>query len=1086
MAFYPNIRRWTVWLSVFVAWVLIPTGSAHLVERGVENSGSSAPFTGACPAGTLPEEELFKGSMSELPSEYRGPALELYFGCVPQNHAESFLELAMRDLQASSIRSAPLGFIPDGANLAAAREREALLRTAARVPGATGSARQYGKGPLIFTDERYEQANGTGIVHSTGRIDDLKYDKATGRMFAAIGTGGVWMSDNLGKSWKPLTDKLPSTVASSIAYTKAGGPNGTLVMLTGEHTFGGNAYEGIGAFYSRNFGKTWKRSKGVPSGTLGFATEADPQNPKVIYAATGQGLWRSTDAGETFKDVGLPTGKCKSDYKAAKCHFANFVTDVVVKAPKGVGADTNGTDVVAVVGWRAGQAEDPDGFIQSSNNGVYKSATGKPGTFKYQAGLADAAGGQERLGRVELGPAIGDEQDHDYLYAVVEDAVLYNGGFRTIDVPEEDPGGIFGLGNPTVFNGAYVSADFGETWTQLADDAEMSQVCPANKSVYCIPGLIEPGAQAWYNEWIAPDPTKAINGIPTRLLMGLEEIWQTQSPNQLPHNTSATKFEVIGAYYGSADCLLVATNCAANKQADVTTTHPDQHAALFIPDPETDEVRLFAGNDGGLAQQVATQTDDFDQNSWELTQKNGLYTLLPYSAMIANDGVVYAGLQDNGTMRINPKDDFKQFETIGADGTFVAVAPKNSDYAFESVQGGLMNVTTDGGVSWRGVEPPADSKRFVNPFTMDPLNSKHIVTGGRQINETLFGANVATDGKDWLTVFDLGTAKPLANPPPDAPEPPNNQQTAIDTRGDVSYVGFCGPCDRLNTPYPFKNGIATNIRGSEPPKAGTPNGWHIVKPKGLPNRFITSIAIDPRDKSKKTVIAVLGGYSRRWVGPGDKNDPNQHIGKGHVFKSVDGGVHWTNISGNIPDIPALWVEPKGKQLIVGTDQGAFISNSSRRDSKWAPLKGIPASPISSIQLKPNNSNVALIGSYGRGVWLYKFGTARTATKDLQPFVRMSPSNLTPARGRRLSFKTRLFACTKSATALKALAGTKVELQRKKGDAWVTVAEKRTDDECRTTFRKRANFQEATFRAFWPKQHKRYRRGTSEVSTITTH
>ncbi|MEA2460315.1 MAG: hypothetical protein QOH90_492 [Actinomycetota bacterium] len=1097
-------RRPKTALALVLTFALVGSALAYATTRAGSNIALGAR---ACPAGTSSAFENEPNlDPSSLPAEYRGPQGEfpewIFGGCVPRDHGETFRDLAMRDLQASSIRSAPLDYVPDGAPLAAAREREALLRSAARVPGATGTAKPYGKGPLIFTDERYDEANGTGIVHGTGRIDDLKYDPVTNRMFAAIGTGGVWMSTNLGKSWRPLTDKLPSTITSSAAYTKAGGPDGTIIALTGEHTFGGDANEGIGAFYSRNLGRTWKRSKGVPSGALGFATEVDPQNPKVVYVATGKGLWRSADAGETFKDVKLPTGKCQADYSSTKCHFANFVTDVVVKAPKGVGADTKGTDVVAVVGWRAGQAEDPQGFVQSPMNGIYKSATGKPGSFKYQDGLATAAGGQERIGRVELGPAVGSDQDHDYLYAVVEDAVLFNGGFRAVDVNEQDPAGLFGLDNPTVFNGAYVSADFGETWTQLANDTEMSQVCPANKSVYCIPGLIEPGAQAWYNEWIAPDPTKAVGGVPSRVLMGLEEVWQTQTPNQIPQNTQATKFEVVGAYYGSADCLLAATNCSANKQTDVNTTHPDQHSAVFVPavdDEETGNVTLFVGNDGGLAHQDATQTDDFDQNSWQLTQKNGLYTLLPYSAIMANDGVVYAGLQDNGTMRINPKDDFKQFETIGADGTIVAVDPKNSDYAFESVQYGAMNVTTDGGQTWRDVEPPADEKRFVSPFVMDPLNKNHIVAGGQQINETLFGPDTTTvcdtldcppedDSKDWLTVFDLGTADPLANPKPETPDPPPNVQTAIDTRGDVSYVGFCGPCDVLNSPYPFKNGIATNIGGDKPAKAGTPDGWHKVKTKGLPNRYITSLAIDPRDKSTKTVYATLGGYSRPWVGPGDLNDPNKNIGKGHVFKSVDGGVHWTNVSGNLPDAPALWVQPKGKQLLVGSDQGAFISSNTRSDSRWAPLRGIPATPVPSIHLKPNDHSIAVIGTFGRGVWTYKFGTTRKppASKLLQPFVRMSPSNTTPRRGTLLTFKTRIFGCTKSARALKALAGTKVELQRKKNGEFVTLKQKRTNDECRAVFRSRANFKEATFRAFWPKQHPRYRKGNSEVSTITTH
>lgn len=1079
---------------------------AVLVMAAILALPGSAPTAAVrdCPPGTSPGEEENYGTApaEKLPPEYSGPKniLPVWWEreCMPTDRAESFGDLALRDREAAAIRTAPFDRVPARANLAAAEERAALEAFRAEVPGAGGTARQYGKGPLVFNDPRYNEVNGSGIVDATGRIDDLKYDRATNQLFAAIGTGGVWLSKDLGKSWRPLTDDLPSTVASAVAYSSAGGPDGTIIVLTGEHTFGSGAYTGIGSFYSRDLGRTWTRSEGTPGGALGFALEVDPADPKIVYAATGKGLWRSSDAGETFKDVSLPTGKCAGEYNDDGCLFSNMVTDVVVKAPKGTGADTEGRDVVAVVGWRAGTAEDPDGFVQSPKNGVYRSPTGAPGSFEFVDTLSTAAGGQERLGRIELGPAVGPDQDHDYLYAIVEDAVLFNGGFRSIDIPEEDPDPL-DSGNPTVLNGVYVSSDFGATWIQLANDNEMSDACPANRSVYCIPGLIEPGAQAWYNMWIAPDPTKAAAGIPTRVLLGLEEIWQSRG-NALPQNTPATSFEVIGGYYGSVDCLLVATNCAANKEAEVTTTHPDQHAGLMIPTvaegAQTGEVTLLAGHDGGLSTQVASQVDDFDQASWQLEQKNGLQTLLPYSAVLANDGVAYAGLQDNGTMRVDPADDFRQFETIGADGTFVAVDPKKSDYAFEAIQGGLMNVTIDGGKTWRDVEPPADNKRFVNPFVMDPLDPMHVTTGGRQINETLAGPNTAdgTAGNDWRTVFDLGTAKAPEDPPTeDFPEPPSNGMTAIDTRGDVTYVGFCGPCDVLNTPYPFDNGIATNVRGDKPPKAGTPDGWHKVKPTGLPNRYITSLAIDPEDDSGKTVYATLGGYTRRWTPPGSLNDKNNNIGRGHVYKSVNGGVDWADVSSNLPDIPALWVEPRGDQLIVGTDQGVFLSSDDRGDGPWTPLPGIPATPVTSVQLKANDPNVALIATYGRGLWLYEFDQPPLDLPEggggeptlLRPFAKIGISDRTPNKGQKIRLTGRLEACTKNPSDRTKFVGTEIAFKKKTASGFKVIATKRLNDRCRASIYKRVRFDRAVYKISWAAQVNGYKAGASNPKEVVS-
>ena len=953
-----------------------------LVATMVAPAVSPPPASADCPSGFYRETESarrFTAKLSELRPQYQG-GIDTDLrrasrdGCVPMTGPEPFAELALRDAEASAVRSAPFGSVAPGAVRAGVEQRQAMLAQAAAVPGNGGRAAEYGKGPLNFDDPRYTSGNGTGIVDSTGRIDDFKYDAETNRMFAAIGTGGVWLSTDRGEQWRPITDNLPSTVVSSVAYTSAGGPQGTVLVLTGEHTFGGSSYTGIGAYYSRDLGETWTRSSGVPDGALGFAMEVDPTNPKIVYAATGKGLRRSVDAGVTYTDVQLPTGDCAGRYSPQRCNFANMVTDVVVQAPGG-STEVEGGAVVATVGWRAGMQENEGKGVQSPNNGIYRSANGAPGTFERLDGLDSVAGGKERLGRIELGPAVGDEQDHNYLYAIVEDAVLFQGGPQFDPLPD---GGLTGT-NATVFNGVYVSADFGETWTQLADDQEMSDSCLLNRSVYCIPGLIEPGAQSWYNMWIAPDPTQQVGGVPSRLLLGLEEIWQSRN-NGLPQNTELTSFEVIGAYYGGADCLLVATNCGATRNTGVTTTHPDQHAAILLPtvgeDGQPDgNVELFVGHDGGLSRQVAGMApiDDFDQDSWNLTQDNGLQTLLPYSSVWAKDGVAYAGLQDNGHMRVNPGDDFQQYETYGADGTFAAVDPDNSDYAWESTQNAGVNVTTDGGVTWRPAASPDANVRFVNPLDMDPLDANHLVTGGRVIYETLVGPDTAdgTAENEWIPVFDLGIA-----PTPDGPtvgSPPAMGQSAIDVRGPGVYVGFCGVCDILNTTFPFRSGLATNVGTDVLPEKGTDKGWHFATARGLPNRFVTGVAIDPQDETLETVYVTLGGYSRRWVPPGTEGEENFDLGEGHVYKSTDAGENFVDVSGNLPDIPALWVEPRGDQLLIGTDAGAFIS-SDTKGGDWAPLAGkqLPATPVTSIQLKPDDPDKALLGMYGRGLWTYTF------------------------------------------------------------------------------------------------------------------
>ncbi|HUG85986.1 MAG TPA: cell wall-binding repeat-containing protein [Euzebya sp.] len=805
----------------------------------------------------------------------------------------------------------------------------------------------------------------------------MSHDQANDRLFAAIGTSGVWLSEDLGESWTSIGDGLPTNIASAVSWTPNGGPDGTVVVLTGEHTFGGASFTGLGAFWSTDLGATWTRAEGPPDGTLGFAIEVDPTDPDVVYAATGRGLWRSADVGRTYVDVELPVGTCQGDYNIDTCNYAHFVTDVVLKQPGGVGADTAGGTVVAAVGYRAGTLEDVSGeFVHSEGNGIYTSATGQPGTFEHLPGLEDAVGGHERIGRIELGPAVGAEQDHDILYAIVQDAVLFNGGVPFDPVPLGAPLGA----NPTVFNGAYFSDDFGATWTLLADDQEMSTACPSNQSVFCIPGLIEPGIQSWYNMWIEPDPTRQVGGVPTRVLLGLEEVWQNRVTDA-PADNPSTSFEVIGAYYGGADCLLVATDCGVSGNAGITTTHPDQHDGIYIPtlgeDGEPDGgVRLLVGHDGGLSSQVSTGTlSEFSQDTWILEQENGLDTLLPYAVAVANDGTAVSGLQDNGTIVVLPEEDHRQFEVLGADGTIAAIDPEDSDYAYVSSQGhGLMSVTSDGFETRTSLTPvPADNILFVPPFGMNPLNTDHVITGGTQVVENLGGRQATTSS--WEVVFDLGTSERQPLVETDAAQPPR-QTSAVAAYGDAAYVGFCSPCHILQSAYPFDSGIATNVGRDELPEPGTGDGWHIAAAEGLPKRYVTSLAVDLYDPTGRTVYATLGGYARQWAPPGTGADEAEGIGEGHVFVSRDAGETFSDISGNLPDTPALWVEPRHDQLLVGTDIGPFIS-ADTAGTRWAPLAGdgFPAIPVNGIQLQADDPQVAYLSVYGRGVMRYDFPQA---------------------------------------------------------------------------------------------------------------
>lgn len=916
-----------------------------------------------------------------------GDALDVASGterCIFDKHPESGREIRYRDSQRFSMAAAPDGIIPAGAYATAFRQRTAVARM-----GQSGANDNrwspIGNGPLHTMDDGYgEGSTGRGDVN--GRVNDFFYvdrqdEIIPDTLLATASYGGVWMTDSNAAKWTSIGDNLPTQVVSSVAYTPERG--GTILVLTGDDSFGADSRQGVGLFYTTNLGKNWYQAKGMPNDVWGFKLAVDQSRKNIVYAATGSGLYRSTDAGRSFVNVKLPTGECAGQSnRTAKCAFANVVTDVIVQMPGGT-TNAAGGKVMATVGWRAGSMKYPGtDIVQAPANGIYLSETGVPGSFTKSAATGFAP--QERIGRTELGAAEGPAQNHNYVYAMVQDAVLLRNGTPGLDVPEA----YNTVPKFSVFNGIYVTSDFGETWRLMASQPElMSPSTGSALTANTVLGNYGPGVQAWFNSWVRPDPTRAINGIPTRLVFGLEEVFQNENTNVPQDGHSA--FKVIGRYWSGDSCMGLTlppatTYCATQREgiARTTTTHSDQHDGVFIPFPDG-SVRLVVGNDGGVySQRIAADVAEYSNANWGYGNNEGFNTLLPYDAVRSRDGVYWMGLQDNGTAKIvdivrNGKvlERQRQVSTKGGDGFFVAVHPENGNIAYGEYTGGTIASTVNGGKTWSEMDPPITSALFSTPFTMDPADPNHLMIGGNEIVSTTAGPGTSTES--WVQLIDLGThAKPGDAAATPSATDPVNQQTAVALHGAAGYAGFCGPCDVLNTAVPFKNGIATNVGGAKPAKKGSAQGWHIAKAAGLPNRYITGLAIHP--SNPKIVFASLGGYYRPWTEPNVIGAKNSRVGKGHLYVSTDGANTFRDISANLPNTPIsfLTLRPGTNQVVVATDVGVFISTPGGQFEVLG--QGLPMVPVHTVRFTAGDPNTLVAAAYGRGVWQYSFGPARAA------------------------------------------------------------------------------------------------------------
>lgn len=136
------------------------------------------------------------------------------------------------------------------------------------------------------------------------------------------GLGGMWRSDDGGKSWKNIGLKDGRHIIRIVIHPK--NPDIVWVAVMG-HLFGPNEERGV--FKTTDGGKTWKKTLYINNQTGASDLVMEPGNPNVFYAGTwrlirtpyslesggdGSGLWKSNDGGETWTNIsskkGLPKG----------------------------------------------------------------------------------------------------------------------------------------------------------------------------------------------------------------------------------------------------------------------------------------------------------------------------------------------------------------------------------------------------------------------------------------------------------------------------------------------------------------------------------------------------------------------------------------------------------------------------------------------------------------------------------------------------------------------------------------------------------------------------------------------------------
>ena len=360
--------------------------------------------------------------------------------------------------------------------------------------------------------------------------------------------------------------------------------------------------------------------------------------------------------------------------------------------------------------------------------------------------------------------------------------------------------------------------------------------------------------------------------------------------------------------------------------------HPDHHAMAWDPNiPNLS--RVYLGNDGGL---YRSDTDGTPEASW-IPATHMPWTQFYSVAVSAQDRTrIAGGSQDNGSLRSwgMPNDDPFGCATwincgdwnnyYGGDGEQNLINPKRKSNVFACFQYGECARSTDGGDNMQSFTGQTVSERrnWFTPLVFDPSNPKVMYYGGNILNRS------TDNGKTW---------KPIS--------------------GDLTG----GP--GRDTQYPYGTLTTISVSKSDPKTllVGTDDGrvwkrrlgskWKRLRDDDLPKRWVTRVAIHPR--KKRVMYATFSGYRS------GSDDP-------HISMTRNGGRTWRDISKKLPDAPVNAVRVRGRKVYAATDVGVFITKNNGR--RWLKVgRRLPLSPVTDIYFHKNTRRL-FVATFGRGIY----------------------------------------------------------------------------------------------------------------------
>ncbi|QQS31037.1 MAG: glycosyl hydrolase [Sphingobacteriales bacterium] len=348
--------------------------------------------------------------------------------------------------------------------------------------------------------------------------------------------------------------------------------------------------------------------------------------------------------------------------------------------------------------------------------------------------------------------------------------------------------------------------------------------------------------------------------------------------------------------------------------------HVDQHALYIHPlNPQL----ILLGNDGGVC--ISKNGGDL----WESLPGPPVIQFYTCEADLTNSRILYGGTQDNGIMRLVNSLDNEWEILIEGDGFGVLTDPQNPETIYAAYQYGNLLKSEDGGNKFRDATDGismSDRKIWHTPFVIDPVQSHILYYGANRLYKSLDKA------ANWFPVSPVLTKNGVNN----------------------------------NLVYGAVSAIAVATSDNQMVYAGTDDGnlwlsanncqnWKDIS-VGLPLQWVSSIAVNP--DQEQTVYVAFSGFRNTVYLP-------------FLYKSVNAGLTWTNISENLPQTPVndIIVDPTDTATVfVATDTGVFVKTC--KETNWYMLgDNLPPVPVTDLCLHEKD-RLLIAATYGRGMFTF--------------------------------------------------------------------------------------------------------------------